>query len=111
MAVQAEKLQLDRVLAEARAAVAEAASHDGEGRRKKRKEKREAEEKRHLKVFDEDDKMEILNGKYGPYIAYDGKNYRIPKAKHESAEELTYEECMEIIKAAPEPKARGRKKS
>lgn len=75
------------------------------------KEKREAEEKRHLKVFDEDDKMEILNGKYGPYIAYDGKNYRIPKAKHESAEELTYEECMEIIKAAPEPKARGRKKS
>lgn len=74
------------------------------------KEKREAEEKRHLKVFDEDDKMEILNGKYGPYIAYDGKNYRIPKAKHESAEELTYEECMEIIKAAPEPKARGRKK-
>ena len=75
------------------------------------KEKREAEEKRHLKVFDEDDKMEILNGKYGPYIAYDGKNYRIPKAKHESAEELTYEECMEIIKAAPEPKTRGRKKS
>ena len=74
------------------------------------KEKREAEEKRHLKVFDEDDKMEILNGKYGPYIAYDGKNYRIPKAKHESAEELTYEECMEIIKAAPEPKTRGRKK-
>ena len=74
------------------------------------KEKREAEEKRHLKVFDKDDKMEILNGKYGPYIAYDGKNYRIPKAKHESAEELTYEECMEIIKAAPEPKTRGRKK-
>ena len=74
------------------------------------KEKREAEEKRHLKIFDEDDKMEILNGKYGPYIAYDGKNYRIPKAKHESAEELTYEECMEIIKAAPEPKTRGRKK-
>ena len=42
MAVQAEKLQRDKVLAEARAAVA-AASHEGEGRRKKRKEKREAE--------------------------------------------------------------------
>lgn len=42
MAVQAEKLQRDKVLAEARAAV-EAASHDGEGRRKKRKEKREAQ--------------------------------------------------------------------
>lgn len=42
MAVQAERLQRDRVLAEARAAVA-AASHEGEGRRRKRKEKREAE--------------------------------------------------------------------
>ncbi len=42
MAVQAEKFQRDKVLAEARAAV-EAASHDGQGRRKKRKEKREAE--------------------------------------------------------------------
>lgn len=42
MAVQAEKLQRDKVLAEARAAV-EAATHEGEGRRKKRKEKREAE--------------------------------------------------------------------
>ncbi|MGI6105646.1 MAG: translation initiation factor IF-2 [Raoultibacter sp.] len=42
MAVQAEKLQRDKVLAEARAAV-EAASQEGEGRRKKRKEKREAE--------------------------------------------------------------------
>lgn len=42
MAVQAEKFQRDKALAEARAAV-EAASHDGQGRRKKRKEKREAE--------------------------------------------------------------------
>ena len=40
MAVQAEKLQRDKVLAEARAAVAAASSHEGEGRRKKRKEKR-----------------------------------------------------------------------
>ena len=43
MAVQAEKLQRNKVLAEARAAVAAASSHEGEGRRKKRKEKREAE--------------------------------------------------------------------
>lgn len=44
MAVQAEKLQRDKVLAEARAAVAAANSQSaGEGRRKKRKEKREAE--------------------------------------------------------------------
>ena len=43
MAVQAEKLQRDKVLAEARAAVAAANTHEGEGRRKKRKEKRERE--------------------------------------------------------------------
>ncbi len=43
MAVQAEKLQRDKVLAEARAAVAAASTHEGEGRRKKRKEKRVAE--------------------------------------------------------------------
>ncbi len=43
MAVQAEKLQRDKVLAEARAAVAAASTREGEGRRKKRKEKREAE--------------------------------------------------------------------
>ena len=43
MAVQAEKLQRDKVLAEARAAVAAANTHEGEGRRRKRKEKREAE--------------------------------------------------------------------
>ncbi len=43
MAVQAEKLQRDKVLTEARAAVAAASSHAGEGRRKKRKEKREQE--------------------------------------------------------------------
>ncbi len=45
MAVQAEKLQRDKVLAEARAAVAAASSNENEGRRKKRKEKREAEER------------------------------------------------------------------
>jgi DNA topoisomerase-1 len=38
-----------------------------------------------------------MNGRYGPYIAYDGKNYRLPKAMHEKAAELTYAECMEIV--------------
>ncbi len=73
-------------------------------------EKRQSEQKRHIKTFEEDAKMELLNGRYGPYIAYDGKNYRIPKAKQENVEALTYDECMTIVKEAPEPKARGRKK-
>ena len=73
-------------------------------------EKRSNEQKRHIKTFEEDEKLELLNGRYGPYIAYDGKNYRIPKAKPENVEALTYDECMTIIKEAPEPKTRGRKK-
>ena len=73
-------------------------------------EKRETEQKRHLKSFTEDEKLELLNGKYGPYIAYDGKNYRLPKNKMENVEALTYEECMTIIKEAPEPKTARRRK-
>lgn len=67
-------------------------------------EKRLQEAKRHLKAFEEDTKLEVMNGRYGPYIAYDGKNYRLPKALHEKAEELTYEQCLDIVKNAPEPK-------
>ncbi|MCX4292868.1 MAG: type I DNA topoisomerase [Prevotella sp.] len=67
-------------------------------------EKRKQEEQRHIKAFAEEPKLEILNGRYGPYIAYDGKNYRLPKPVHEKAAELTLEECMEIIKAAPTKK-------
>ena len=71
--------------------------------------KREQEKQRHLKSFEEDTKLEVLNGRYGPYIAYDGKNYRLPKNLHEKAGELSYEQCMEIVKQAPEPKSRRRK--
>ena len=60
-------------------------------------EKRKADTQKHLKIFAEDDKLEVLNGRYGPYLAYDGKNYRLPKAMHERAAELTYDECMAII--------------
>ena len=60
--------------------------------------KRQQEQKRHLKSFDEDPKLEILNGRYGPYIVYDGKNYRMPKSLHPQAAELSYEQCMEIVK-------------
>lgn len=59
--------------------------------------KREQEKKKHLKAFDEDPDMEVLNGRYGPYIAYKGKNYRLPKALHEKAAQLTHEECMAIV--------------
>ena len=66
--------------------------------------KRLQDAQRHLKTFEEDAKMEVMNGRYGPYIAYDGKNYRMPKALHDKAAELTYDQCMDIVRNAPEPK-------
>ena len=75
--------------------------------------KRKQEKERHIKTFDEDSKLELLKGRFGPYIAYDGKNYRIEKKLHERAlkGDLSYEECMNIVKNAPEPKARRRAKA
>ncbi len=60
-------------------------------------EKRQQEEKRHLKTFEEDAKLEVIDGRYGPYLAYDGKNYRLPKNVHQRAAELSFDECMAII--------------
>ena len=60
-------------------------------------EKRQQEEKRHLKAFVEDAKLEVIDGRYGPYLAYDGKNYRLPKNMHQRAAGLSYEECMAVI--------------
>ena len=60
-------------------------------------EKRQQEEKRHLKTFTEDSKLEVIDGRYGPYLCYDGKNFRLPKNMHQRAAELTYDECMNII--------------
>lgn len=71
--------------------------------------KRKTEAQRHLKQFDEDPKLEVMNGRFGPYLVYNGKNYRLPKAYHEKATELTYDQCMDLIQNAPEPKVRRRK--
>ena len=60
-------------------------------------EKRDSEEKSHLKSFDEEPEMEVRTGRYGPYIVYKGKNYRIPKNKAANAADLTLEECRKIV--------------
>ena len=48
-----------------------------------------------LRSFPEDPDMLVKNGRYGAYIAYKGKNYRIPKGA--KPEELTLEECLKIV--------------
>ncbi len=60
-------------------------------------EKIEKEKNRVVKTFKENSDLQILNGRWGPYIAYKKKNYPIPKKEKERAKELTLKECMEII--------------
>ena len=48
-----------------------------------------------IKIFAEEPGLQVLNGRYGPYIAFDGKNYRIPKGQE--PEGLTLEACRAII--------------
>ena len=60
--------------------------------------KRQAEVKRHLRQFEEEPELEVLKGRFGPYIAYKGTNYKLPKTLAERAAELTLEECMAVVK-------------
>lgn len=71
--------------------------------------KREKDRKAVISTFDEEPELRVLNGRWGPYISYKKKNYKI--AKTVEAEKLTLDDCMKLIKEAPEPKPRrGRKK-
>ena len=51
-----------------------------------------------VKTYAEDAEMLIKNGRYGVYIAYKGKNYRIPKGR--KVEELTYADCLKIVEGS-----------
>ncbi len=86
MAVQAEKLQRDKVLAEARAAV-EAATHDGQGRRKKRKEKREAQARERAE-------MEALEKGLDPSLVLDESVVEIPQGS-------TVAQFAELVDVSP----------
>ena len=66
--------------------------------------KREKDENRFIKKFEEDPELEILNGRYGPYIAYKGKNYRIPKTGYTPAE-MTLADCMKLASEADQKPA------
>ena len=65
--------------------------------------KKDAEAQKHLKKFDEEPELEILNGRYGPYISYKGNNYKIPKDI--IPQDLSLDACREIIKLQSDPDA------
>lgn len=70
-------------------------------------EKRSREAQRVVRIFDAEPGLQILNGRYGVYIAYNDKNYKIPKTVEDPAA-LTLEEAMEIVKAQDEKPAKPR---
>ena len=75
--------------------------------------KRVEDKNKIVKTFQNDDKLQVLNGRYGIYIAYNGANYKIPKTI-DNPVDLSYEQCMEIIdsqkdKATKTTKRRSKK--
>lgn len=74
------------------------------------KDKALAEEKSVLRVFAEEEQLEIRDGRYGAYIKYQGGNYKLPKNAEIAS--LTYEEVKAIIEQAPVAKAtKGKSRS
>jgi DNA topoisomerase-1 len=70
-------------------------------------EKREKERNKYIKTFDDED-IQVLNGRWGPYIAHKKKNYKIPKETE--AKDLSLEDCKKIIKESGTKKKTTRKK-
>ncbi len=70
--------------------------------------KRAEQENKVLKAFAEDEDIKVLNGRYGPYIQYKKNNYKIPKSK--DADNLTFEDCKEIISKAPSGNIKTKRK-
>jgi DNA topoisomerase-1 len=64
--------------------------------------KREQDKNKVIRKFEENPGLQILNGRWGPYISLDRENFRIPKSR--KAEELEYGDCMEIIEKARKSK-------
>jgi len=72
-------------------------------------EKRQADKEKHIKSFDEEPELVLLNGRWGPYISYQKSNYKIPKTV-EDPKTLTLEDCLELVRKQ-ETGASGKKKA
>ncbi len=70
-------------------------------------EKKQTDQKKHLKQFAEEPELEILNGRFGPYLHYKGNNYKLPKSQSD-LETLTAEKCLEIIRAQESRNHKGK---
>jgi len=62
--------------------------------------KKEEEKNRLISTFGENNEIQVLNGRFGPYFTCNGINYKIPKGT--DAATLTFEKCQELIAAQPD---------
>ena len=70
--------------------------------------KRQKDRENTIQVFAEDPEVKVLNGRFGPYINYKKKNYKIPKTTDPAS--LSLADCMELIAKSPAKKKAGGKK-
>jgi DNA topoisomerase-1 len=72
-------------------------------------EKRKSEAEKHMKSFEAEPELEILKGRFGPYIFYKGSNYKLPKTAGDPLQ-LTAEQCLDIVRQqAEKPKTTTRR--
>jgi DNA topoisomerase-1 len=70
--------------------------------------KEKEEKEKTIKTFSEEPGLRVLKGRYGPYISFEKKNYKIPKGLN--PEELSLDDCRKIIAESGKNKTKGGKK-
>jgi len=65
-------------------------------------EKRKTEAAKHIKAFAEEPELEILNGRFGPYLKYKGENYKLTKEQKANPAALTLQQCLNIVQKQSE---------
>jgi len=70
--------------------------------------KREKDSKALIRTFDEEPELRVLNGRWGPYLSYKKKNFKLPKGT--KAEELTLDDCLKIVQEST-PAKKGKRKT
>lgn len=74
------------------------------------KDKDEKDKNKFIKTFDEEPELQVLNGRWGPYLKYKKKNFKLPKDKKENPEQLSLKECMDIVNGTAEPEKKTKAK-
>jgi DNA topoisomerase-1 len=70
-------------------------------------EKRETDKNRVISTFADEPGLQVLNGRWGPYISYKKKNYKIPKGAN--PKELSKDDCLKIINSGVDTKKKTKK--